>query len=163
MSPSRSKLNTHALGTRLNACLFDRDVKTGMRSLDGYFEPGFLLDPNDRQGSALLLALAQWVDLGFRDTAFLEAQFANFKKMPVLDWQVSQYQHIQLTESYLHLARRSYAEAIRLLKAFLVLHGISLSPELSFLSHFWLARAHRGAGDFEQAFQEIRAARGYAD
>jgi tetratricopeptide (TPR) repeat protein len=163
MPPSRSKRNSETFGSRLNACLLNRDVKTGMRLLESHFRAGVTLDPADPEGSSLLLAVAQWVDLGFRDTSFLEAQFARFEKVPVLDWRVAQYQHIRLTEGYLHLARRNYAEAIRLLRALVILHGASLSPELSFLSHFWLARAHRGAGDFEQAFQEIRASREYAD
>jgi tetratricopeptide (TPR) repeat protein len=151
------------LSSRLNDCLRKRDVKTGMQLLERHFAPGVVLDPADPEGPVLLLSLAQWVDLGFRDLAFLEAQFARYAKIPVLGWQVAQYQHIRLAESYIHLARRKYGEAIRLLEALLHLHEASFSPELSFISHFWLARAHREGGNFEQAFQEIRTAHGYAD
>jgi tetratricopeptide (TPR) repeat protein len=163
MPTSRSKHNSGNLSARLDACLCKRDVKTGMSLLEQHFRPGVTLDPNHPEASSLLLALAQWVDLGFRDLAFLEEQFTLFQALPVLHWQVAQYQQIRVAESYIHLARRNYPAAIRLLEALLHLHGDSFSPELRFITHFWLARALRESGNFEQAFQQIRAARHQAD
>src|ERR1700761_2840427 len=67
MPAARSKRHLETLGTRLNACLVQRDVKTGRRLLEDHFRPGVVLDPQDPEGSFRLLALGQWVDLGFRD------------------------------------------------------------------------------------------------
>src|ERR1700744_1903952 len=149
MPSTRTKQNTKTLVKRLGTALVERDVKAGVAILERYFAPGVTLNPADPESRTLLFILAQWVDLGFRDIAFLELQFAPFHKTQPLNLSVAQYVPLKLAESYLQLGRRRYSEAIGLLRSLLHLHGEFLTSHQSFASHFWLARAYRQAGNFE--------------
>jgi tetratricopeptide (TPR) repeat protein len=159
--PTKKILKT--LGGRLNGLLVKRDVKTGVALLNRHFATGVILDLADAQSAELLFILAQWVDLGFRDISFLELQLAPFKKLAPRVLLVSQFLAIKLTESYVQLGRRRCDQAIDLLQALRCLYGELLTPHQRFVTHFWLTRAHRQAGNFEQAYTEIRAARQQAE
>jgi tetratricopeptide (TPR) repeat protein len=159
----RSSQNTKNLARKLGAFLIDRDVRAGRRLLEHYFVPGAVLDPADAESYNLLLILAQWVDLGFRDIDFFESQLAPFEAVSASRLTVSQYLPYKLAESYRLLARIEHAQAIGLLQSLIYLHRDLLTPAQNFVAHFWLGRALRQAGSFGHAYDEIKAARRQAE
>jgi tetratricopeptide (TPR) repeat protein len=163
MSRTHVKHNTKLLLKRLSTLLIERDVRTGTAILERHFRPGAALDPEKPEGHALLFVLAQWVDLGFRDVSFLESQFTVFEKFQSPALSVSQYLSLKLAEIYLQLGQRKHDEAIGMLQALIHLHAGSLSPLQLFVSHFWLSRGYRQAGNFDRAYEEIKAARQQAE
>jgi tetratricopeptide (TPR) repeat protein len=163
MPNAHVKHNHKLLLKRLSTLLVERDVKTGTAILEKHFRPGDALDPKKPESYALLLVLAQWVDLGFRDIRFLESQFTLFEKFRLPTLSISHYLSLKLAECYLQLGRRKYDEAVGMLQALIHLHAGSFSALQLFVSHFWLSRGYRQAGNFDRAYEEIKAARHQAE
>jgi tetratricopeptide (TPR) repeat protein len=163
MPAKRLMKNTKNLGRRLSNLLVERDLKTGIALLDRHFSGGLVLDRASTECAEFLFILAQWVDLGFRDISFLEFQLTPFQTRAPRMLRVSQFVALKLTESYVELSRRRYGRAVELLEAVLCLYGEVLTPHQRFVNHLWLTRAQRQAGNFEQAYAEIRLARQQAE
>jgi tetratricopeptide (TPR) repeat protein len=148
---------TTSLVNGLETALFKRDIATGFRLLDEAFPTDEALDPN--VSVSLLLCVAQWVDLGYRTLAFLEALEAphldrDWACLPLLD-----YLKLRIVEGYRMLATERLDEAIDVLGVVLQIGYGVLGDYLLFLANFWKGRAHRKLGDYEHAASNFAAAR----
>ena len=97
MPAARSKRHLETLGTRLNACLVQRDVKTGLRLLEDHFKPGVVLDPLGGDAFDAALRALAWrgrlVVIGFASGRIPEvkANYLLVKNIEVTGLQVSDY------------------------------------------------------------------------
>ena len=148
-----------SLVMELEAALFERNIASGFRLLGEAF-PG---DGNPSAGTdvsiTLLLCVSQWVDLGYRNLAFLEAleaahPTADWASLPMLD-----YLKVRMIEAYRMLATERLEEAIDLLGVVLQIGESIIGEYLVFLANFWKGRAHRKLGDYEHAANNFAAAR----
>ena len=144
---------------KLEADLVDRNILSGFSILDELFKVEPALIYKRPEAISMVLCLAQWTDLGYRDMAFFENFKANFPRFDRSRLSVLDFLRWQLTEAYECLAREDLERAIALLD--LVLHageGI-MSGAMTFLTHFWRARAHRKKGEYALALAHIVTAR----
>ena len=110
----------------------------------------------------LLLLVAQWVDLGYRDHRFLDKLLANFpmksrRKMPLDD-----YLCVCMVEAFRALSIEEVDKSIEILDFVLKAARESPDQHLVTLAHFWKGRAHRRKGEYETALKDIVQARQYA-
>lgn len=156
-------LLTKRFTEELGLTLQQRRIRQGIAMLDEAESELNCIGP-DRPGSArLLLLIAQWVDLGYRDYRFLEPLLAHFplgcrKRLSTAD-----YLHVRMAEAFRELASGESDAAIASLSFVLqAQEDLGEQGEVA-LAHFWKARAHRKKGEYETALDHIRRARSLAD
>ena len=143
----------------LTQALNRRQVARGVALLDGVADDLGALVPSQPDTAGLLLLLAQWVDVGYRDHRLLDSLLARFplasrRKLPLDD-----YLRLRMVDGFRAL---SVADADRAVEIFdFVLRAEREAPDeyLTTLAHFWKGRALRKKGEYELAFEEIVRAR----
>jgi tetratricopeptide (TPR) repeat protein len=151
----------NTLVSDLDTALFERNIASGFRLLDEAFPK--IGVPRHTMSIALLLCVAQWIDLGYRDLTFLETLAGwrspdDLKSLTLLD-----YLRLRMVKSYQTLATERLEEAIEGLDMVLKTGKDVLGDYLVFLANFWKGRAHRKLGDYAQAAKNIAAARAAAE
>jgi tetratricopeptide (TPR) repeat protein len=136
-----------------------RRVSEGAALLDRAEQPLTKLLPGHPHATDVLLLIAQWVDVGYRDHRLLDSLLLKFpvgcrRKLPLDD-----YLRLRLVEGFRALSVEQVDTAIETFD--FVLRAEREAPEehLVALAHFWKGRAHRKKGEYETALLEIVAAR----
>jgi tetratricopeptide (TPR) repeat protein len=143
----------------LATALCQRRIKQGIAMLDAAENELRKIGPDLPNSARLLLLLAQWVDLGYRDYRFLEGLLARFRSNGRAHLNVADYLCLRMAEAFTSLARGESDAAIEALE--LVLHTLKdLGDEADCaLAHFWIGRAHRKKGEYEKSLEHIARAR----
>jgi len=147
---------------RLNEALKRRHISEGVALLDHAAEALLQLQPDHPRAVDLLLLVAQWVDVGYRDHRFLDKLLANFpiksrRRMPLDD-----YLRVRMAEAFRALSMEEVDTSIEILDFVLKAERESGDEHLVALAHFWKGRAHRRKGEYETALKDIVQARQYA-
>jgi tetratricopeptide (TPR) repeat protein len=147
---------------QLNQMLRSRQISRGMALLDRTEPLWGSLRLSGWSDSHLLLTLAQWVDVGYRDAAFLRRMLdllspENRLRLPVRD-----YVQLRMAEAFYAFAVDDADETIRTLEVVLRLDDELLNAQAKTLAHLWKGRAHRKKADYENAFTHVLAARDLA-
>jgi tetratricopeptide (TPR) repeat protein len=137
----------------------DRHVAEGMGMLDSVEGTLARLSPSQPHAAELLLLIAQWVDVGYKDPSLLERLLATFpaatrQKLPLED-----YLRIRMVEAFRALSTNNLDDAIATLIFVLKAEQEFPDQHLLALIHFWKGRAHRKKGEYDLALQDIVAAR----
>jgi tetratricopeptide (TPR) repeat protein len=148
-----------SLVDQLEDALVQRNIQKGFSLLNTDPRIPALLSPGNSQGIALLLCIAQWIDLGYRDLAFLQECRARVAPTDIADLKFIDALKWKLTDAFHCLATENVDEAIGSLETVLHAGDGILPAHLRFLAHFWKGRAHRKKGEYEAALQHITAAR----
>jgi tetratricopeptide (TPR) repeat protein len=143
----------------LQRALVRRDIRCGFELLDQAFARNGKLDFAEPYSIPLLLSLAQWVDLGYRDLAFLEALMMDLPGVPVSQLPLMDFLKLRLAEAYCSLAAEQPERCIDELETVLRVGARILGDYLLFLTNFWKGRAHRKRGDYEKALLHLSQAR----
>lgn len=147
----------------LNRALNLRCVGEGVAMLDKADTTWSKLHPSQVRATELLLLLAQWVDVGYRDYHLLDPILARFsggcrRKLPLDD-----YLRLRMVEGFRALSAEEVDTAVETLDFVLrAEHGVE-DRHLTSLAHFWKGRAHRKKGEYEIALREIVSARELAE
>jgi len=117
------------------------------------------LHPDDPEAVRLLLAVAQWVDVGYRDHRFLETLLERFpaecrRRLPIGD-----YLRLRMVDGFRALSVEDVDTAIESLDLVLKTECDLPHESLGALAHFWKGRAHRKKGEYETALLDIVRAR----
>ena len=107
----------------------------------------------------LLLLLAQWIDVGYRDHRVIEGFLKRYSSASRRVLSIEDYLSLRLVEAFRDLSANDLDSAIE--KLDLVLRTYRDIPNLSCetLAHFWKGRAHRKKGEYEMALKDIVLAR----
>ena len=151
-----------ALVAGLQEALFERNIAAGFRLLDSAFPPGEPLEMKQDLPVALLLSVAQWIDLGYRSLSFLNTLEEAQQPFNAKDRSLVDYLQIRLVEAYRLLATERAEEAQEVLSVVLTVGNGVLGNYLFFLANFWKGRAHRKLGDYDAAAANFSAARAAA-
>ncbi len=146
----------------LEDSLISRNIRAGFALLDDAFGHGQALDYRDPDAIAILLCLAQWTDLGYRDIAFLDVCLAGFPENERVQLRFLDFLRLRLVEAFRALAREDLDRAISLLDIVLRAGEGLLPTHLVFVANFWMGRALRKKGEYELALFHITAARATA-
>lgn len=115
--------------------------------------------PGDPHVTELLLLIAQWVDVGYRDHHLLDALLTKFSnknrnKLPLED-----YLRLRMVEGFRALSAAEVDTAIETLDFVLRAEDGTTDDQVKALAHFWKGRAHRKKGEYEIALKQIVLAR----
>jgi len=136
-----------------------RHISEGAAMLDNAGNALANLPPSHPHATELLLLIAQWVDVGYRDQGLLDSFLQKFPlecrpKLPLED-----FLRLRMAEGFRAL---SIEEVDRAIDTFdFVLRAEREAPDeyLITLAHFWKGRAHRKKGEYESALHDIVSAR----
>jgi len=143
----------------LNRALNLRRVSEGIGMLDKGEETWATLLPSQAHATELLLLLAQWVDVGYRDYQLLDSILKRFpaerrRRLPLDD-----YVRLRMVEAFRAFSAEQVDTAIETLDFVLRAERGAEDEHLMTLAHFWKGRAHRKKGEYEIALREIVSAR----
>jgi tetratricopeptide (TPR) repeat protein len=144
---------------QLDNHLLCRNISAGIALLDEKSADWIDLGNAGAEGASFLLKLAQWVDVGYRDAAFLRGMLDRLGSDLRMELRVGAYVRLELAEAFYALATDDVDRAILSLDVILRLHPELLDAELATAAHLWKGRAHRNKADYERAFEHLRAAR----
>lgn len=155
-----------ALGTRfedeLRRTLQLRRIQQGtamLRSAEGELA---CIDPRTPNAVSLLLVIAQWVDVGYRDHSFLDPLLARFPICARKVLSVQDYMRLRMVEAFRAFSSGELDTAIEILEFILRAQKDLPDEALAALAHFWKGRAHRKKGEYEASLVEIASAREFA-
>jgi tetratricopeptide (TPR) repeat protein len=136
-----------------------RRVSDGAAMLDEAEGALAKLLPSHPHATDLMLLIAQWVDVGYRDHHLLDALLLKFpvgcrRKLPFDD-----YLRLRLVEGFRALSVEEVDTAIETFDFVLRAEPETADPRLVTLAHFWKGRAHRKKGEYKAALREIVGAR----
>jgi tetratricopeptide (TPR) repeat protein len=146
----------------LQRALVQRDVKNGFVLLDTAL-PTPRLDFRSPVAMSLLLCIAQWSDLGYRDTIFLDGCMQGLETVDRARLPILQFLELRMTEAFRHFAAEELEKSVDILDLVLRIGDGVLDEYLIFLANFWKGRAHRKRGDYEHAQLHIGNARSAAE
>ncbi len=143
----------------LSRALNLRRVHHGITMLDLAEARWSRLTPKQPCATEMLLLLAQWVDIGYRDHHLLDSLLQRFsgecrRKLPLDD-----YLRLRMVEAFRALCVEEVDTAIETLDFVLRAEPEPPDEQLMMLARFWKGRAHRKKGEYELAVNEITLAR----
>jgi tetratricopeptide (TPR) repeat protein len=143
----------------LSCALNQRRVSEGVAMLDRAERCWSTVHPGDPHATELLLLIAQWVDVGYRDYHLLDSLLMRFPaacrgRLPLDD-----YLRLRMVEGFRALSAEALDTAIETLDFVLRIERGAAEGQMLALAHFWKGRAHRKKGEYEAALVEIVAAR----
>ena len=142
----------------LSRALNLRSVSEGVAMLDQTEGAWAKLHPEDPHATELLLLIAQWVDVGYRNHHLLDSLLIQFsaehrRKLPLED-----YLRLRMVEGFRALSADEVDRAIDTFD-FVLRAECGAAEDLITLAHFWKGRAHRKKGEYEIALKEVVQAR----
>ena len=143
----------------LSHALSLRRVSDGFAMLDKAEGAWTQLSPDQPNATKLLLLIAQWVDVGYRDYHLLDSLLA---KVPIecrRKLSVEDYLRLRMVEGFRALSAEEVDAAIEILDVVLRTEPGTADDHMLTVAHFWKGRAHRKKGEYELATQEIVCAR----
>ena len=143
----------------LSRALSLRRVSDGIAMLDKAEGAWADLAPSQPHATELLLLIAQWVDVGYRDHHLLDCLLAKFpsesrRRLPLED-----YLRLRMVEGFRALSAEEVDNAIEILDFVLRAEPATADDRILMVAHFWKGRAHRKKGEYELACREIACAR----
>jgi tetratricopeptide (TPR) repeat protein len=140
-----------------------RRISAGLAMLPESVQALNTLEAADPEAAALLLVMAQWVDVGYRDYRLLDSLLLKFPACERSKLPLESYLRVRLVEAFRALSAAEVDAAIETLE-FVQQAARDLADEqVVTLAHFWKGRAHRKKGEYEVALRHIVAAREMAE
>ena len=152
-----AQLNRFAV--ELTRMLQARRITAGKTLLQGGEPLLAALNPGEPGAARLLLLVAQWVDVGYRDYHFLEQLLQRFPPECRQRLSFGDYVRLRMVEAFRALSTDEMSDAIEALDLVLKTESDLPDETLATLAHFWKGRAHRKKGEYEAAYLHIVRAR----
>ena len=142
----------------LTDCLRRRSIAEGIKLLNRAEPCWASMRVNDRHGADVLLMLAQWVDVGYRDPQLLRERLERLTGAEREQMGVAAYVRVRMAEAFYALSTNDAGEAIRILGGLLQMEDVFQDAELRALANLWKGRAHRKKADYDMARDHLQAA-----
>jgi tetratricopeptide (TPR) repeat protein len=117
------------------------------------------LPPGDPHATELLLLVAQWVDVGYRNHRLLDSLLEKFPLESRRKLTLEDFLRLRMAEGFQALSAEELDRAIAAFQFVLSAEPEAPDEHLATLAHFWKGRAYRKKGEYETALHEIVAAR----
>ena len=140
-----------------------RRVGNGLAQLQSAGDLLLDFDPQEPCSPELVMYVAQWVDIGYRDVSVVRAMLDRFPQAERRNLPLADYLHLRMAAGMVALAEEEEDVAARHFDVVLFLHEEISRPEVVAMAHFWKARCHRMKGEYEESLKQILAARSLAD
>ena len=139
--------------------LATRQVSSGIALLEANQHLFAQLGPGQPNAAALVGAIAQWVDIGYRGPDLLEQVLARFPKEHRNGLPLTDYLQLRMAEGLLALLRDHPGEALRHFDLVLLLQEEIEDKAAVAIAHFWNARCHRKKGEYDEALRRSAVGR----
>jgi tetratricopeptide (TPR) repeat protein len=143
----------------LNSAFRLRRMTEGLRLLTDAEAEVTKLSPDTPDGARLLLLIAQWVDVGFRDYRLVDNLLQRFPSGSRRKMSLEDYLHLRMAEAFRNLAASDIDSAIEILDTVVKMFTELPDTADAALAHFWKGRAHRKKGEYETSLKHIIQAR----
>lgn len=153
---------TDALLRELKQNVAARQVSKGIALLDAHSDLVTALDPEQKNGAALVGYVAQWVDIGYGEPELLEQLLARFSTAVRAQLRLRDYLHLRMAEGLLALLHDRVDEALRHFDVILSMQEEVEDKELVAILQFWNARCHRKKGEYDEALNHVARGRDLA-
>src|SRR5215469_4334555 len=143
----------------LDALLLERKVAEGFEFLRQQDATVSELRATESDAGPIVVRLAQWVDLGYRDVEFLGGITERFLVKHRSRMRVSEFLQLRMAEAFCALGEESLDRAIEILEFVLQAENELNDKRLAAIAHFWKGRAHRKKGEYVLAKKHIERGR----
>lgn len=143
----------------LRVHLVAREVAPGIALLERNAGLISTLDPSQPYAAALVGAVAQWIDVGYRDRELLGQLLSRFSPDARTRLPVSDYLQLRAAEGLLALLHSHPDDALRHFDTVLSLQEVISDKEVVAIVHFWNARCHRKKGEYDEALKQAGVGR----
>jgi len=143
------------LVAQLDGLLFERRVAEGFALLDHSNSELGRLKPSQLDAASLVVRVAQWVDLGYRDVDFLRELVQKFSPDVRGHMSLRAYLQLRMAESFCAMGDEDLDRAIELLDFVLKAESELGDQRLAAIAHFWKGRSHRKKGEYDAAMTHV--------
>ena len=143
------------LTTKLDSALAQRRVAEGFALLDQNNLALIHLEPLRRDAASLVVRVAQWVDLGYRDVDFLHELVQKFPPNVRGRMNLSAYLQLRMAEAFCAMGEEDLDRAIEFLDFVLKAEPELGDQRLAAIAHFWKGRSHRKKGEYDEAMTHV--------
>lgn len=147
----------------LRRALLLRRIQHGIALLNSEEDDLAGIGPQTPNAASLLLLIAQWVDVGYRDHRVLDDLLARFPSSSRKLLSFDDYLHLRMAEAFAAFSGGELDSAIEILEFVLNAQKDIPDEALAALAHFWKGRAHRKKGEYEASLAHIVSARKLAE
>jgi len=130
-----------------------RRVSDGIVLLDKHYHLFASIDPMQKNASAFVGYVAQWVDIGYRGPELVEQLLARFPRRLRSQLPVCDYLQLKMAEGLLALLHDKPDDALGYFDLVLAMQEEVEDKELVAIAHFWKARCHRKKGEYDTALK----------
>ena len=139
----------------LYRALDERRIAEGTRLLDEINPALKRLDGSSRHSPALVLCMAQWVDVGYKDHRLIVQLLARFPIRERSNHSMKYFLDLRLADAFVAMMNEDTDTALSLID-FVLRAGIeSVDPRILMMAQFWKARTHRKRGEYDRALLHI--------
>jgi len=141
--------------TWLDACLKERRIAEGFDFLKRYDSVFVEMKPTEPEAAGIVVRLAQWVDLGYRDVEFLDGLVKRFPTKRRASMPLKEFLQLRMAEAFCAMGEENLDRAIELLGFVLQAERELADQGLAAIAHFWKGRSHRKKGEYDQAMLHV--------
>src|SRR3954465_2406753 len=116
------------------------------------------MPPTHPQATDLLLLVAQWVDVGYRNPGVLDSLLEKYPLDCRRKLALEDFMRVRMAEGFQALSAENVDEAIEAFEFVLKVEREAPDDHVATLARFWKGRAHRKKGEYEAALHEMVAA-----
>ena len=135
--------------------LGNRRVQDGFGTLTYHAAEIFELSKAGHGVTELLVRLAQWVDLGFRDTSWLKRLLSAVSQEQRSSMTIREFLEFKSAEGFCAMDAEELDQAIATFDFVLRAEQEMASVRNAAITHFWKGRAHRKKGEYDAARYHI--------
>jgi tetratricopeptide (TPR) repeat protein len=167
MASARHPVIPVELLSTLSRDIDSRRIQHGMDQLANIEKILTAFDPKLENAAAFLGSLAQWCDIGFRDSVLVKRLLATYDHESRCKLSISEYVHVRMAEGMVAMTDDLLDAAIEHFDIVLKIAGETRSWDVLAIAHYWKARCQRKKGQYESALthvkqaQEVQAAHGH--
>jgi tetratricopeptide (TPR) repeat protein len=133
--------------------LVSRRIQSGIERLNGSRPLLSALNPAQKNASALVGLLAQWVDIGFDRPQLIKDLLSRFPPVSRASLPLCDYLHLRMAEGFVAMCDEDRESAIVHFETVLSFERETLDNELVAIAYFWIARCQRKMGRYESALK----------
>ncbi|HEY4933277.1 MAG TPA: tetratricopeptide repeat protein [Terriglobales bacterium] len=141
--------------SQLDAFLGSRQVAQGFDHLNRHSWMITSLRSGQADASAVVVRLAQWVDLGYRDAALLKSLVDLFTPNLRASLHIRDFLELRMAEAFCAMDEEDIDRAIALLDFVLRAEPELGDRRLAAIAHFWKGRSHRKKGEYDEAIKHV--------
>src|SRR5271165_920836 len=145
--------------SQLDAHLGARRVAEGFQLLSNFYPTISTLKASEKDAASIVVRLAEWVDLGYRQEGLLKALIDLFSPEFRAGLRTREFLELRMAEGFSAMDEEDLDRAIALLDFVLQAEAEVGDRELVAIAHFWKGRAHRKKGEYDAAMRHVRLGR----